>query len=380
MKNSLQQLSEAMSTSVYDAVKRANVHIQKGQERLLKRREEKLTIENYLSKSDSEQSVGLPTPIKSPMIKNSSRPTLHTPLQKNASKSILNNYGSKSSLHGPAEVSIFTKVSTHSNQGRKRVEARRSSMPLVSKEPIDLNKKADFRDLQYLMDLKSNKEDTEQIMRCVDIQHRQISNFVTLFVECLKTLIKEHKESKINRQNKRMFVLQNSMKVLSWINLFNPQNINSKDLQIPHELKSLSNYSKKMIKQYPKEYSQNANATKFVVNKPKKLNSRMRPQSQLEMSNDKRLIHITEPDMDNYNSDSNEELHVLDPLLTKGQQTLFPSQKMQQFLNTSVVDKNAKFDKRNMSVPKSRNAKLSLKTMHTQHNPSDIVINVQQSQ
>ena len=72
-------------------------------------------------------------------------------------------------------------------------------MPLVSKEPIDLNKKADFRDLQYLMDLKSNKEDTEQIMRCVDIQHRQISNFVTLFVECLKTLIKEHKESKINR-------------------------------------------------------------------------------------------------------------------------------------------------------------------------------------
>jgi hypothetical protein len=93
-------------------------------------------------------------------------------MKKNASKSILNNYGSKSSLHGPADVSIFTKVSTQSNRGKKKIEARRSSMPLVTKTPIDLDKKADFRDLQYLMDLKSNKEDTEQIMRCVDIQHR----------------------------------------------------------------------------------------------------------------------------------------------------------------------------------------------------------------
>lgn len=130
-------------------------------------------------------------------------------------------------------------------------------MPMKQRSPVNLDKKADLRDLQYLMDLKSNKEDTEQVMRCVDIQHRQISNFVTLFVECLKTLIKEHKESKINRQNKRMYVLKNCMKVLSWINQFNPQNINSKDLQVPYELKNLSNYSKNMIKQFPKHVGSN---------------------------------------------------------------------------------------------------------------------------
>jgi hypothetical protein len=46
------------------------------------------------------------------------------------------------------------------------------------------------------------------------------------------------------------------------------------------------------------------------------------------MSNEKRLIHITatEPDVDNYNSDfDNEEMHVLNPQLIKGQQTLFPA-------------------------------------------------------
>jgi hypothetical protein len=147
--------------------------------------------------------------------------------------------------------------------------------------------KADIKDLALLNDMKTNKVDTEQIMRCVDIQHYQIQNLVILFVECLKTLIKEHKESKVNRQTRRMLVLSNSMKVMSWINEFNPQNVNSKDLEMPRDLKVLSAYSQKMIGQYPKTYGSN-------VSKLKK-SHRLRPGSTLEAGQDS-MISITEPD------------------------------------------------------------------------------------
>jgi hypothetical protein len=66
VKDSFQALQGQMSTAVYEAVKRANAHIQKGQERLLKRREEKLLIENYLSRSNSDVSLGAPSPLANP--------------------------------------------------------------------------------------------------------------------------------------------------------------------------------------------------------------------------------------------------------------------------------------------------------------------------
>lgn len=61
--------------------------------------------------------------------------------------------------------------------------------------------------MQALNELKSNKFDTEVLMRCVDIQHKQITHLSVLLTESLKTIIKQSKESKTSIQNKRMYIL-----------------------------------------------------------------------------------------------------------------------------------------------------------------------------
>ena len=100
-----------------------------------------------------------------------------------------------------------------------------------------LRRKADLSDLRDLTDLKANKKDTEALMRCVDIQHKQLCHLIVLFVEAIKTLIRTQKESESENQTKRMYVLNQSVKVMKWINLFDPQNVNIDDLTLPNELK-----------------------------------------------------------------------------------------------------------------------------------------------
>jgi hypothetical protein len=80
-----------------------------------------------------------------------------------------------------------------------------------------MRQKADIKDVMALNDIKSNKFDTEILMRCVDIQHKQISHVCVLLNECMKTLIKQHKESKMSIQQKRMYILQQSQKVMLWV-------------------------------------------------------------------------------------------------------------------------------------------------------------------
>ena len=52
-----------------------------------------------------------------------------------------------------------------------------------------LNQKADLKDLQALSEIKSNKFDTDFLMRCVDIQHKQITHVAVLLVEAVKTML-----------------------------------------------------------------------------------------------------------------------------------------------------------------------------------------------
>lgn len=88
-------------------------------------------------------------------------------------------------------------------------------------------------------------------MRCVDIQHKQLCHLIVLFVEAIKTLIRTQKESDSENQTKRMYVLNQSVKVMQWINLFDPQNVNIDDLTLPNELKQLNDYSKQLISEFP---------------------------------------------------------------------------------------------------------------------------------
>lgn len=88
-----------------------------------------------------------------------------------------------------------------------------------------------------LNDIKTNKVDTEQAMRGIDILHMHIKHILVLFIELGKTIVNQQKESQVSIQGKRLFVLEQSQRVQNWVNTFEPQNVNAKDLVIPDELK-----------------------------------------------------------------------------------------------------------------------------------------------
>ena len=85
-----------------------------------------------------------------------------------------------------------------------------------------LKNKADLSHLAHLMDIKSNKVDTETNMRSIDILHKQITHIIVLLIEFLKTNVSNQKESHVVIQNKRMFILQNAMRVIHWVDKFDP--------------------------------------------------------------------------------------------------------------------------------------------------------------
>lgn len=80
------------------------------------------------------------------------------------------------------------------------------------REPLDLQsqleQKADTKDLWTLNDIKSNKVDTEQAMRGIDILHLQITHILVLLIELGKTIVNQQKESQVSIQNKRLFMLE----------------------------------------------------------------------------------------------------------------------------------------------------------------------------
>ncbi len=49
-----------------------------------------------------------------------------------------------------------------------------------------------------------------------------------------------------------MYILQQAMKVVNWVNAFDPQTINNEDLKLPADLKELSDHTKLLIKEFPK--------------------------------------------------------------------------------------------------------------------------------
>lgn len=103
-------------------------------------------------------------------------------------------------------------------------------------------------------DIKSNKKDVEDCMRCIDIQHKQIQHIIVILVEFIKTSLSNAKESQVSVQGKRMYVLQQAIKIISWIGQFDPQNINSRDLHLPTDLKSLNDHTRNLLRDFPSGY------------------------------------------------------------------------------------------------------------------------------
>jgi hypothetical protein len=50
-----------------------------------------------------------------------------------------------------------------------------------------LSKKADLSQIKTILDIKTNKIDTEATMRSIDIMHKQITHMIVLLIEHVKT-------------------------------------------------------------------------------------------------------------------------------------------------------------------------------------------------
>lgn len=59
-----------------------------------------------------------------------------------------------------------------------------------------LSQKADVKELLALNEIKINRFDTEALMRCFDIQHKQITHLIVLFVEAIETVINNKKRAR----------------------------------------------------------------------------------------------------------------------------------------------------------------------------------------
>ena len=103
-------------------------------------------------------------------------------------------------------------------------------------------------------DIKSNKKDLEDCMRCIDIMHKQIQHIIVILVEFIKTSLSNAKESQVSVQGKRMYVLQQAMKIISWIGEFDPQNVNSQNLHLPSDLKQINDHTRNLMRDFPTSY------------------------------------------------------------------------------------------------------------------------------
>ena len=70
-------------------------------------------------------------------------------------------------------------------------------------------------------------------MRAIDIMHRQISHVSILLLEVQKQLVNEQNETNASLKQRRLFALEQIVNVMNWINDFNPQNVNYRDLSLP---------------------------------------------------------------------------------------------------------------------------------------------------
>ena len=110
----------------------------------------------------------------------------------------------------------------------------------VLKKQIDL--KADKFDLNQIGNYKSNKIDTENNSKAIDIMHKQMRHLVIMMMENFRVQLETENlstQTKINRMN---VVLQQSLLLAKWVSKFDPENINSYDLSLPKDLNDFQEY------------------------------------------------------------------------------------------------------------------------------------------
>ena len=92
-----------------------------------------------------------------------------------------------------------------------------------------IQEKADKADLTALHELKSNKMDTENTMKGIEVLHKQLQHLNVLFVEIIKLNTNKLGDSKQSKVNKELFVLQQAQTVCQWVLNFDPYNVCQQD-------------------------------------------------------------------------------------------------------------------------------------------------------
>ena len=116
---------------------------------------------------------------------------------------------------------------------------------------ILLDKKANQSDLQNIADSKTNKQDSEQQLRAIDILHRQLDHTVVLLIEIIKGQLNEQNETMAGTKTNRLYLLKQCANISKWIREFDPQNINYGSLKLPTSLKQLNDHAQSLIKEWP---------------------------------------------------------------------------------------------------------------------------------
>ena len=116
--------------------------------------------------------------------------------------------------------------------------------------------KVDKVELEAVINMKSNKHDTDIAMKGIDILHKQVTHLVVLVVELVKLVMNQLSlisDSEKTRHHKSlMYLLQQGVNVCRWVSEFDPQNVNLVDLVLPSDLEQLNEYSHILVKEFPK--------------------------------------------------------------------------------------------------------------------------------
>ena len=59
-------------------------------------------------------------------------------------------------------------------------------------------------------------------MNAIDIIYKQLTHAIVLTIEIVRQLLNEAFESAAIKQNKRVFIMQQFVHILSWVQEFNP--------------------------------------------------------------------------------------------------------------------------------------------------------------
>ena len=148
--NKLQIIQQTMSQGIYDAVKKANHQIQ-------------ISLEKKMQANRGSPKLGKE-------VARSPRSPIEIKVSQASGKKGRN-----------------TTMAKYTNKAGDIAEPLNA--PSSDEVEVMLRGKANMSDLKHLMDVKSNKYDTEQNMRSIDILHKQVTHVIVLLIELLKTSI-----------------------------------------------------------------------------------------------------------------------------------------------------------------------------------------------